>query len=169
MIESGIYADTISDWDMDYVFPSAQLHDVGKIAIPDAILNKPGKLTPAEFEILKTHVQIGVDAVKRIIENVPEHVFLRHALHIVGAHHEKCDGSGYPAGIQGLAIPLEGRLMAIVDVYDALVSSRPYKEPLPHQAATKIIVEGAGTHFDPALVGVFGDVEHEFNRIALTH
>jgi len=160
------YKDEISAWNMNFFLQSALLHDVGKIAISDRILNKPGKLTREEFDIMKTHVTVGVDAIKRIMRETNQHSFLDHALLLVGTHHEKWDGSGYPAGLKGKNIPLEGRLMAIVDVYDALISDRPYKKVFTHERACKIIEEGAGTHFDPALVDVFLKVEGEFSRIA---
>ena len=166
LIENGIYKDEIVDWDMEFFLPSAQLHDVGKIAITDLILNKPGKLTPDEFEIMKSHVTVGVDAIEKIMSNANEHVFLQHALYIAGTHHEKWDGSGYPMGLKGANIPLEGRLMAIADVYDALISIRPYKKAFSHEEASKIIMDGAGTHFDKVLVDVFRNVEGEFERIA---
>jgi putative two-component system response regulator len=165
MIEEGVYRDEISDWDMDYLLPSAQLHDVGKIAISDLILNKPGKLTPEEFEIMKTHVIIGVQVIKRVEDNATEHNFLKHARLIAGGHHEKWDGSGYPAGLSGTAIPLEGRLMAIADVYDALISKRPYKRPLSANDARQIIEGGRGTHFDPELVDVFSKVSDQFANV----
>ncbi|MCL1941212.1 MAG: response regulator, partial [Synergistaceae bacterium] len=120
MFKKEIYATEISQWNLDFFLPSTQLHDVGKIAIPELILNKPAKLTPEEFDIMKTHVIVGVDAIEKIMSNTNEHIFLRHALLITGTHHEKWDGSGYPAGLKGEDIPLEGRLMAIADVYDAL-------------------------------------------------
>jgi len=161
-----VYEEEVARWDIDILLSSVQLHDVGKIAITDLILNKPGKLTCEEFEIMKTHVTIGVDAIKRIIGNTKEHDFLRHALLITGTHHEKWDGSGYPMGLKGTNIPLEGRLMAIVDVYDALISERPYKKAFTHEEANKIIEEGSGTHFDPALVDVYRGVAGEFARIA---
>jgi len=165
VIREGTYADEVSKWDMDFFLPSAQLHDVGKIGISDTILNKPGKLTPEEFEIMKTHVDIGVEAIERIMNETNEHTFLAHALLIAGTHHEKWDGTGYPTGLKGLNIPIEGRLMAIADVYDALVSIRPYKKAFSHEEACKIIEEGAGTHFDPVLVKVFKNVEDEFKEI----
>ena len=165
MVRSGTYAEEISKWDMDFFLPSAQLHDVGKIAITDLILNKPGRLTPDEFEIMKTHVPVGVDAIEQIMSKTKEHAFLEHALLIAGTHHEKWDGSGYPVGLRGTNIPLEGRLMAIADVYDALISVRPYKEAFSHEKASKIIEEGAGSHFDPVLVDVYLGVEGEFARI----
>ena len=161
-----IYEEEVSRWDKDILLSSVQLHDVGKIAITDLILNKPDKLTPEEFEVMKTHVTIGVDAIKRIIGNTKEHDFLRHALLIAGTHHEKWDGSGYPVGLKGENIPLEGRLMAVVDVYDALISERPYKKAFTHEEANKIIVDGAGKHFDPVLADVYRNVAVEFAKIA---
>jgi len=163
---AGMYADETAKWDMDFFLPSAQLHDVGKIAISDLILNKPGKLTPEEFEIMKTHVAVGVAAIEKIMCTMEEHAFLRYALLFAGAHHEKWDGSGYPAGLAGANIPLEGRLMAIADVYDALISVRPYKTAFTHEAAKRIIEDDAGTKFDPVLVDVFRSVADEFARIA---
>ena len=163
--EGGAYASEIAEWDKDFFLSSAQLHDVGKIAISDAILNKPGKLTPEEFEIMKTHVLVGVDAVGRIMRSTKEDAFLRHAMLIVGNHHEKWDGSGYPAGLKGTAIPLGGRLMAVADVYDALVSVRPYKKAFPSRQAAAIIEEGRGSHFDPQLVDIFNVLAGRFAHI----
>ena len=165
VIEEGIYPEETSTWNRDYLLLSAQLHDVGKIGISDLILNKPDKLTPAEFEVMKSHVIIGVRAIERIEENAEEHTFLKHARLIAGGHHERWDGSGYPAGLKGLNIPLEGRLMAIADVYDALISMRPYKEPLSTDDARRIIEEGSGAHFDPVLVTVFSKVADQFADI----
>jgi putative two-component system response regulator len=166
LIREEIYREEISEWDMTFFLPSSQLHDVGKIAITDLILNKPGKLTEEEFEIMKTHVPAGVNAIKKIMSNTEEHAFLRHTLSIAENHHEKWDGSGYPTGLKGLDIPLEGRLMAIADVYDALISERPYKKAFTHEEASKIIEAGSGTHFDPVLVDVFRNVKSEFARVA---
>ena len=166
LINGGTYADEISEWDMGLFLASSQLHDVGKISVTDLILNKPGPLTAEEFEIMKTHVAMGVDMVERIMRNTKEHAFLSHALLIVGTHHEKWDGSGYPTGLKGKNIPLEGRLMAIADVYDALVTERSYKKALPHAEACAIIKNSAGKHFDPVLTDVFMKVEGEFKRIS---
>ena len=166
IIQEGLYATEISRWNMDFFFPAAQLHDVGKIAIADMILNKPGKLTAEEFEIMKTHVTVGVDAIEQIMKKTKEHAFLNHALLIAGTHHEKWDGSGYPVGIRGNNIPLEGRLMAIADVYDALVSERPYKEAYTHEEACRIIENSAGSHFDPVMIEVFKKVKDKFEQIA---
>jgi len=165
LLRRGTYADELKTWELDFFLLSAQLHDVGKLAISDLILNKPAKLSPEEFEIMKTHVTVGIDAIEKLIDNIGQHVFLQHALLVVGAHHEKWDGSGYPIGLKGRNIPLEGRLMALADVYDALVSVRPYKGALSHEEACKIIKEGAGTHFDPALVDAFHKIEGEFAGI----
>ncbi len=163
--DDSMYEDEIAEWDMNFLLPAAQLHDVGKIAIPDSILNKPGKLTPEEFEVMKTHVEIGVDVVKKIMARLPEYAFMEHVLRIVEAHHEKWDGSGYPRGLKGEDIPLEGRLMAFADVYDALVSWRPYRSAYTHKEAVSILRDGTGSHFDPSLMDVFLRVESEFKQI----
>jgi putative two-component system response regulator len=162
MIAENIYAGEVSGWDLHYLLPSAQLHDVGKIGISDLVLNKPGKLTPEEFEIMKTHVAIGVQAIRKIEQNAEEHSFLKHARLIAGGHHEKWDGSGYPAGLKGMDIPLEGRLMAIADVYDALISTRPYKRSMSTDEAKEIIVAGRGSHFDPILIDMFLQTAEKF-------
>jgi putative two-component system response regulator len=166
LLELGVYSDEVSQWNQAFLLPSAQLHDVGKIAISDAILNKPGKLTPEEFEVMKKHAAIGVEAIEKISAKTEEHAFLRHAGIFAGTHHEKWDGTGYPNNLAGLDIPLEGRLMAIADVYDALISKRPYKPPLSTADAERIIIEGRGTHFDPALIDVFSQVTEQFAEIA---
>ncbi len=167
MVEDGLHADEVRSWgDMSAIISSTQLHDLGKIFISDAILNKPDRLTAEEFETMKTHAAKGVEALKRLEKD--EHVlfFLEHAEALIGTHHEKWDGSGYPSGLKGEDIPLLGRLMAIADVYDALTSERPYKKPFTTEEAEKIILEGAGKHFDPALVEVFRNVAVEFAGIA---
>ncbi|MDR0576022.1 MAG: response regulator [Candidatus Accumulibacter sp.] len=160
------YADEIREWKIEQVIMSAPLHDVGKIAISDAILNKHDKLTPEEFEIMKGHVTAGARIIRRIEEGTENSAFLRHAYLIAATHHEKWDGSGYPAGLKGTDIPLEGRLMAIADVYDALVSARPYKRPLSAEKAKQIILDGSGTHFDPTLVEVFQRVSDRIAQIS---
>ena len=169
MIKRGIYTDVVSYWDLKFFLLSAQLHDVGKIAISDLILNKPGKLTPDEFTIMMTHVPMGVDAIEQIMSKTSEHAFLNHAVLIAGTHHEKWDGTGYPVGLRGENIPLEGRLMAIADVYDALISVRPYKKAFTHEEACRIIEESSGTQFDPVLVEVFREVEDQFAQVVLEY
>ena len=168
MLEDGVYLDEVSSWDLDFLLPSAQLHDVGKIAITDAILNKPGPLTPEEFEIMKTHVAEGIKAIRKVEGAEDDPSFLKHVRLIVGSHHEKWDGGGYPNGLKGMDIPLEGRLMAIADVYDALISKRPYKNPLSTHEACRIIEDGSEKHFDPALVEVFRKVEDKFAEVVRT-
>ncbi len=167
LMESNLYPEEVSTWEnLDYILQAAQLHDLGKIFISDVILNKPGPLTGEEFEIMKTHVVKGVEAIKRMGRGADDPLFLKYAEIIAGTHHEKWNGTGYPYGLKGTDIPLLGRLMAIADVYDALVSARPYKAALPAEEAAKIIIEGAGTHFDPVLVDVFRKVEGDFTTIA---
>jgi putative two-component system response regulator len=160
-----IYIDELNKWDMQNLLPSAQLHDVGKIAISDNILKKPGRLTAEEFEIMKTHAAVGVEAIDRIQQNPQNSAFLVHARLIAGSHHEWWDGSGYPDGLRGRDIPLQGRIMAIADVYDALISVRPYKSAIPTDEAREIIAAGSGTHFDPTLVRVFLNVADKFAQV----
>jgi len=168
LIEDEIYIDVVLSWDMDLLLSSAQLHDVGKIGISDTILQKPGRLTEDEFRIMKTHPQIGIDAIDRMERKTEDNRFFAYAKTFAGTHHEKWDGSGYPNGLKETNIPLEGRLMAIADVYDALVSSRPYKEPFTPEIAAGIIEEGRGTFFDPRLVDVFQTVSGDFAEISRT-
>jgi putative two-component system response regulator len=146
---------------------SAPLHDIGKIAIPDHILLKPGKLSDEEFAVMKTHTARGYDMLKKAGEQMGERGdFLSMAMEIAGYHHEKWDGSGYPHRLAGEAIPLSARLMAVADVYDALRTRRPYKEPMSHAAALDILRQGAGSHFDPELIEAFAAVEQEVLTIA---
>jgi putative two-component system response regulator len=166
LLREKIYWNEVSAWNLEFLIPSAQLHDVGKIAISDAILNKPGKLTPEEFEIMKTHAAVGEAAIENIMKTTSESNFLYHAKIFAGTHHEKWDGSGYPRGLKNSLIPLQGRLMAIADVYDALIAVRPYKKPLSTQEAERIILEGREKHFDPVLVELFRDMAPCFAQIA---
>ena len=162
-----IYAEEVSTWEISSILASAKLHDVGKIAVPDFILGKNAKLTDEEFENMKSHVAASIDAIERIIKKTGEDDFFDHAMRMAGTHHEKWDGSGYPIGLKGHNIPLEGRIMAIADVYDALISKRQYKDAMPHEQACKIIEDGAGTQFDPILIDVFRNIRDEFHQIAL--
>ncbi|MDR1776551.1 MAG: response regulator [Desulfovibrio sp.] len=155
LTEFGLYRDEIRKWDTHLLLQSAQLHDVGKISIADCILNKQGPLTDKEFTEMKRHVELGIKIVSGLEAIVPGNDFLRYAKVLVETHHEKWDGSGYPKGLVGEAIPVVGRLMAIVDVYDALISERPYKKPLSPEQALGIIAEGRGKHFDPVITDVF--------------
>ena len=166
LFEDHVYQEEITTWDLDNIYQSAQLHDVGKIAISDNILNKPGKLTVDEFNEMKRHTAVGVEAIRKIEHNMMHDSFIRHARAIAGTHHERWDGTGYPAGLRGMEIPLEGRLMAIADVYDALISPRPYKKPFSNIEAERIITSGSGSHFDPVLVSIFQKVAMQFAQVA---
>ena len=166
LLEENVYSNEISMWDMNYLLPSAQLHDVGKIAVSDVILNKASKLTDEEFEIMKKHTTIGEDFIKRMEKETTDKSFFEYANTFARSHHEKWDGSGYPKGLKGFDIPLEGRLMAIADVYDALVSERPYKAPLFPIDAARIIKEGSGTQFDPYVIQIFKMIEDDFAEIS---
>ena len=145
---------------------SSPLHDIGKVGIPDAILKKPGRLTPDEFEIMKTHAQIGGDTLRTVYEQYPSQSFIKCGMDVAYSHHEKWNGSGYPCGLQGESIPLVARILALVDVYDALTCRRVYKAPFPREQAKSIIAEGKGTHFDPDIVEAFLNNEAEFHQIA---
>ncbi len=163
------FAAFLSDANIELLYKSAPLHDIGKVGIPDRILLKPDKLTPEEFEIMKTHTTLGRDAIlhAEVRLNSPN-TFLRFARDIAYAHQEKWDGSGYPLGLRGDEIPVAARLMAVADVYDALISRRVYKPPFPHEQAVQIISEGRGKHFDPDMVDAFLQVAEDFRSIAAT-
>ena len=149
------------------LYKSAPMHDIGKVGIPDRILLKPGRLTPDEFEIMKTHTTIGYDAIVQAEKALGGPVeFLRMAKEIAHSHQEKWDGSGYPQGLAGEAIPLSARLMALADVYDALISVRVYKDGLPHDRAVQEIFQGRAAHFDPDMVDAFIEIQDEFAAIA---
>jgi putative two-component system response regulator len=162
LVRMGVYTTEIASWDLSLLLPSAQLHDVGKITVSDLILNKPGKLTSEEFDKIKQHCTEGEQIISQIMNMVEDDGFLLHAKRFAGYHHEKWDGSGYPRGLAGENIPLEGRIMAIADVYDALVSERPYKKPFTHDQAVEIIKKDSGTHFDPKIVEAFLNVADDF-------
>jgi len=164
VIESGLYKDQTAAWNIEQMVLSAQLHDVGKIAIDDAILRKPGKLTDEEFDNMKTHTVLGGDLIRNIQKKTGEQEFLDYAFIFAVYHHEKWNGSGYPYGKAGEDIPLPARLMAIIDVYDALISERPYKKAFTHEEAVKIIREEKGTHFDPALTELFLSISDSLEK-----
>ncbi len=162
------YHDQLNDETIELLYLSAPLHDLGKVGVPDHILLKTGKLTDAEFEEMKKHTVYGHDALLITEQKLGKDTFLRYAREIAYTHQEKWDGSGYPSGLVGDQIPLAGRLMALADVYDALISKRVYKPPLPHEKAVQIILEGKGRHFDPDLVDAFVELQETFRNIALT-
>lgn len=164
------FAHLLTDRMVDLLYKSAPLHDIGKIGIPDAILLKPGKLTVEEFEIMKTHTTLGRNAIEEAERRLGMRVaFLSVSKEIAYSHQEKWDGSGYPEGLKGDAIPVSARLMAVADVYDALISKRVYKPAFPHEQACATIVKGRGTHFDPDMVDAFVAIAQDFLRISLRY
>ena len=164
------FSGALSGPEIDTLFKSAPLHDIGKVGIPDRILLKPGRLTAEEFEIMKAHTTLGRDAIEQAERQLGMQVpFLQVAKEIAFYHQEKWDGSGYPTGAGGDAIPVSARLMAVADVYDALISRRIYKEGMPHEQAVAIMVEGRGRHFDPDMVDAFLDLQDEFRAIAAAY
>ena len=166
MIGRGIYANEIAELNRALFISSARLHDVGKIVISDNILNKPGKLTDEEFSTMKTHTTEGEIAIDRIASRTDDVEFLNNARLFAGSHHERWDGRGYPRGLSGTNIPIQGRLMAVVDVYDALVSERPYKKPFSHEEAVRITMENAGSQFDPLVAETFYEVRDQFEGVS---
>ncbi len=161
------FSGQLSDATIDMLFKSAPLHDIGKVGIPDRILLKPGKLTADEFTIMQTHTTLGYEAINHAEQALGTEVgFLEMAKQIALSHQEKWDGSGYPQGLAGEQIPLAARLMAVADVYDALICRRVYKAPMAHAQAVSIILQGRGSHFDPDLVDGFMAIEQTFQTIA---
>jgi putative two-component system response regulator len=165
MLARGVYADVLRGMDLDSLISSARLHDVGKITVSDAILNKPAKLTDEEFEIMKTHTTEGERIIDQIITRTGNVEFLQNAKKFACCHHERWDGKGYPLRLAVTDIPLQGRIMAIVDVYDALVSERPYKKPFTDEEAARIIIEGADTQFDPLITQVYSEIRDQFEAV----
>lgn len=164
------FARELTQQNITHLFKSAPLHDIGKVGIPDRILLKPGKLTPEEFEIMKTHTTLGRNVIDKAEQALQLTVPLfAYAKEIVYSHHEKWDGSGYPEGLAGDQIPLSARLMALADVYDALISKRVYKNPMSHEQAVEIIRQTKGRHFDPDVVDAFLEINDGFNTIAIAY
>jgi putative two-component system response regulator len=165
----GVHLDVLNPATIDHIAKSAPLHDIGKVAIPDHILLKPGRLGADELVIMRQHSMHGWEMLKRAAHRMgDDDGFLSHAMDISRHHHEKWDGSGYPDGLAGEQIPLSARLMAVADVYDALISRRPYKEPMAHARAVAFIHEGRGKHFAPEIVDAFDETITQFIRIADT-
>ena len=155
----------LDDHYVEMIYHASALHDIGKVGIADAILQKPGKLNSDEFDIMKTHPTIGFQTLETIVKSYPNNQMVGMGSDIAKSHHEKWNGSGYPEGLSGEAIPVSARIVAIADVYDALRSKRPYKTPFSHQQAVDIILEGRGVHFDPELIRLFESIHHEFDQI----
>ncbi len=160
----GVYTDLLDDQFISMLYVLSPLHDVGKIVVPDHILRKPGKLTKEEYELMKTHASAGGTIIRRILSGIADEDYINFATDIAACHHEKWDGSGYPEGLAGENIPLSARIMAIADVYDALISERCYKKAMSKEDALEIIRGESGSHFDPALVTVFLNHHNELNR-----
>ena len=161
------YKEFLSNDMIDTLYKSAPLHDIGKIGIPDYILLKNSELSSEEFEIMKTHTTLGKEAIEHAEVQLGFEIdFLKIVKEIAYSHHEKYDGTGYPLGLKGEDIPISARLMAVADVYDALISERVYKSSMSHEDAIKIMKEGRGTHFDPDILDVFLELERDFDQIA---
>lgn len=161
------YKDIIDDTIISSYYKASPLHDIGKIGIRDEVLLKPGKLTPIEFEEMKQHSVIGYNTLKMAANQLGDNSFLTYAMEVALHHHEKWDGTGYPDGLKGEEIPLSCRLMAIADVYDALISKRIYKPAFSHKKSISIILEESGTHFDPELIEILKEIHEEFRKIAI--
>ena len=161
----GVYVEEIDDRFIDLIYTLAPMHDVGKIIIPDNILKKPGRLTDEEFETMKKHAEVGGDVVKEVLSGISDEQYLSFAADLSTYHHEWWNGAGYPKGLRCEEIPLCARIMAIADVYDALISERCYKKAMKPEDAFRIIEEESGTHFDPKLVKVFLHHKEEFKNV----
>src|SRR5207248_5870327 len=147
------------------IYQTSPLHDIGKVGIPDSVLLKPGRLSDREFEIMKTHAEIGAQTLEAALEQFPGIKFLEMARDIAATHHERFDGTGYPRGLRGADIPLCGRIVALADVYDALTTKRVYKSAFAHDVARSIIIDERGTHFDPDVADAFLAAEMQFIEI----
>lgn len=159
------YRSQVDDGYVETIYQASPLHDIGKVGIPDHVLLKPGKLTPDEFEIMKAHTSIAAQTMKAVQARFPKNALINMGIDIALYHHERWDGTGYPSGLKGEAIPLAARIMAVADVYDALRSRRCYKPPFSHEASAEVIAQGRGTHFDPAVVLAFHALERDFREI----
>lgn len=165
LIKHPKFARIIDEKYVQLIYLTSPLHDIGKVGIPDSVLLKPGRLSDEEFEIMKQHASLGAETLDAAVQEFPEAKFLKMARDIAASHHERFDGSGYPAGLRGTDIPLCGRIVALADVYDALTSKRTYKEAFAHHVARSIILEESGSHFDPDIVDAFLQAESEFLAI----
>jgi putative two-component system response regulator len=167
MMKRNVYYGELHSWNLELFVSSVRLHDVGKIVIPGSILNKPGPLTDDEFQLMKTHTVEG----ERIIDNLVQQIgigdieLLHNAQLTAAYHHARWDGSGYPHGLKGTDIPLQGRIVAIIDVYDALVSERPYKKPLSEEEAISTIKANVGKYFDPNIANVFIEIKDQLRKV----
>ncbi len=166
MLKKGLYGDVVDEEFVKGLTHAASLHDIGKIGIPDAILMKKGKLSEEEFEIMKSHTTIGAMTLQNVLAMYPQNEFISLGIELAISHHERWNGRGYPAGLAGEDIPVSGRIMALADVYDAVRSRRPYKEPFSHEKSVEIIREERGQHFDPVVVDIFLENSDLFKQIS---
>lgn len=160
-----LYPETVDDDFVHCMYQASPLHDIGKVAIPDQVLKKPDRLTPEEYEVMKSHTLRGAETLASVSDLHPGNGFLKFGIEIARWHHEKWDGSGYPDNLSGTEIPLSARIMAVADVYDALTSVRCYKQAMTHQEALELIRSQSGKHFEPALVNALNDIQHEFLEV----
>jgi HD-GYP domain-containing protein (c-di-GMP phosphodiesterase class II) len=165
LINENIFPDELNFFELQLMVRAAPLHDIGKIAISDRILLKAGQLDDEEFNMMKRHSEIGATILNRMYQRMPAQHYLRYAGLIAGSHHERYDGKGYPKGFIGDNIPLCGRIMAVADVYDALVDDRVYRDGMGHTRASSIIFENAWTHFDPRIVEAFGKIQEQIIEV----
>ncbi|MDR0553693.1 MAG: response regulator [Treponema sp.] len=168
LIENGLFSDELTGTELRMIVRAAPLHDIGKIAISDRILLKTGRLDDTEFSIMKRHAELGEAILERMYRRTPNQPYLRYACLIAGSHHERYDGKGYPQGLKGDEIPLSGRIMAVADVYDALIDNRVYRSGMSPAQAYNIIHEGAGSHFDPRIVNAFNQIQEQISAIQNT-
>jgi putative two-component system response regulator len=169
LVKQGFFPDELNPSELQLMVRAAPLHDIGKIAISDRILLKVGRLDDMEFTAIKCHSEIGAAILKRMYQRMPAQHYLRYASLIAGSHHERYDGKGYPQGLSGENIPLCGRIMAVADVYDALIDNRVYRGSMGHIQASNIIFENAGTHFDPRIVDAFKNTQDQIMEIFNTY
>ena len=167
--DTGNYSDILTQEFIDLLFASAPLHDIGKVGVPDRILLKQGKLTEVEFELMKKHAEYGKNIILSTAKKIEGDNFLIIAGEIASTHHEKWDGTGYPLGLAGHDIPLSGRIMAVADVYDALINRRCYKPPFPHEESIRIMREARGKIFDPVVLDAFFSIEEKIQETALRY
>ncbi|MSN26048.1 MAG: response regulator [Geobacter sp.] len=163
---ASVYKQEITADFIENIYLASPLHDIGKVAIADSVLLKPGQLTAAEFDMMKSHTLIGAETLASALVNYPKNVFLRTGMTIARSHHERWDGTGYPDGAKGVEISLYARVTAVADVYDALTTKRCYRQALPHDEAYGMIVSGSGTQFDPLLVTAFKEISEDFLKIS---
>jgi len=166
LINQGLFPDELNPAELQMMVRAAPLHDIGKIAISDSILLKAGQLDDTEFSVMKRHSEIGATILKRMYQRMPSQYYLRYASLIAGSHHERYDGKGYPHGLAGDIIPLCGRIMAVADVYDALMENRAYRSSFGHIQASNIIFDNTGTQFDPRIVEIFRKTQEQITEIA---